>query len=69
MTIRTKIKSLLANEDITMKSVAEELSKVKNRKITLDSISKKMAKDTIRYTEVEEILDLIGYEIEFKKIR
>ena len=52
-----------------MKSVAEELSKVKKRKITLDSISKKLAKDTIRYTEVEEILDLIGYEIEFKKIR
>lgn len=67
MSIRSKIKSLLANEDLTMKSLAEKLSNAKNKKVTLDSISKKLTKDTIKYTEVEEILDLLGYEIEFKK--
>ena len=68
MTIRNKIKALLASEDLTMKAVAYELSKRKNKKITLDTISKKLVKDTIKYREVEEILDVLGYKITIEKI-
>ena len=68
MTIRNKIKALLASEDLTMKAVAQELSKRKNKKITLDAISKKLVKDTIKYREVEEILDVLGYKITIEKI-
>ncbi len=68
MTIRNKIKALLASEDLTMKAVAYELSKRKNKKITLDTLSKKLVKDTIKYREVEEILDVLGYKITIEKI-
>lgn len=67
MAIRNKIKAILADEDFTMKALAEELSKKNNKKVTLDTISKKLAKDTIKYREVEEILEVLGYKITIEK--
>ena len=67
MTIRTKLKSLFASENIKIKEVAEKLSSVKNKTITADSISQKLLRGTIKYQEVEEILDVLNYDIVFKK--
>lgn len=67
MAIRNKIKAILADEDFTMKALAEELSKKNNKKVTLDTISKKLAKDTVKYREVEEILEVLGYKITIEK--
>lgn len=67
MAIRNKLKALLANDAITMKTVAEKLSEKRNKKVSLDSLSQKLIKDTIRYSDVEEILEILGYEIEFKR--
>lgn len=67
MTIRTKLKSLFASENIKIKEVAENLSNVKNKTITADSISQKLLRGTIKFQEVEEILDVLGYDIIFKK--
>ncbi|MBS4759948.1 MAG: hypothetical protein KHX03_04540 [Clostridium sp.] len=67
MSIKKIIKTILVEEEITMTQLSEKLSAVKNKKITLDSISKKLAKNTIKYYEVEEILDLLGYKIKIEK--
>lgn len=67
MSIRNKIKSILADEDKTMKSLAEDLSLKKNKKISADVLSKKLIRDAIKYYEVEEILDLLGYKIKIEK--
>ncbi|OLA93746.1 MAG: hypothetical protein BHW64_06105, partial [Candidatus Melainabacteria bacterium LEY3_CP_29_8] len=67
MTIRTKLKSLFASENITIKEVAEKLSSVKNKIITADSISQKLLRGTIKFQEVEEILDVLDYDIVFIK--
>lgn len=35
--------------------------------ITVQSISKKLLKQTIKFEDVRKILDILGYEIEYKE--
>lgn len=67
MTIRKRIKNLLTNEDLTIKKLAEELTKKKQKHINPDTISQKLIRGSIKFNEVEEILDVLDYDIEFKK--
>lgn len=67
MSIRAKIKSLLAGENITIKEAAEKLSAKNHKKINPDSISQKLLRGTIKFCEVEELLDILDYDIVFKK--
>ena len=67
MSIRKKIKNILTNEDLTIKKLAEALSEKKQKHINPDTISQKLIIDSIKYKDVEEILDVLGYEIVFQK--
>lgn len=67
MAIRNKIKAILADEDLTMKYLAEQLSEKRKKKTSLESLSQKLVKDTIKYAEVEEILEVLGYKITIEK--
>jgi hypothetical protein len=67
MSIREDIKSLLAKENITLTELAQEASAKTNKKITIYSLSQKLLRDSMRYSEVKELLDCLGYEIDFKK--
>ena len=66
MSIREDIKMLLAKKAVTMTELAEKLS-TKDNIITVQSISKKLSKKTIKFEEVRNILDILGYEIEYKE--
>ncbi len=66
MSIREDIKMLLAKKAITMTEVAKRLSTPDNN-ITVQSLSKKLSKKTIKFEEVREILDVMGYDIEYKE--
>ena len=65
MGIREDIKMLLAKKSITMTEVAKRLS-TKENIVTVQSLSKKLSKGTIRFEEVRAILDIIGFSIEYK---
>lgn len=67
MSIRKRIKILLAEEQITLTNLVNDLSKAKDKKIPINSISQKLIKETIKFSEVEEILNVLGYEIIFQK--
>lgn len=66
MSIREDIKMLLAKKAITMTEIAKRLSTPDNN-ITVQSLSKKLSKKTIKFEEVREILDVMGYDIEYKE--
>lgn len=66
MSIREDIKMLLAQKAITMTEVAKQLS-TKDNIVTVQSLSKKLSKKTIKFEEVREILDIIGFKIEYKE--
>lgn len=67
MSIRKQIKNILTNEDLTIKELAEKLSDKRQKVINPDSISQKLLRGSIKHAEVEEILDLLGYDIIFQK--
>lgn len=61
MSIREDIKSILARENVTMQSIAEKLNS------SVQNLSNKLRSKTIKFEEVREITDILGYDIEFKK--
>ncbi len=67
MTIKRKLKSLLAEEEIKLKDIAQMLAEKRNCKVLANGLSQKINRGSMKFDEVEEILELIGYEIEFKK--
>lgn len=66
MSIKEDIKMLLAKKPMTMTELAKRLS-TKDNVVTVQSISKKLSKKTIKFEEVRNILDILGYEIEYKE--
>ena len=67
MNINQRIKILLATEATTLTRVADRLMKEKNHKVTMNNLSRKLLSETIKFTEIEMIADLLGYDIEFVK--
>lgn len=61
MSIREDIKSILARENVTMQSIAEKLNS------SVQNLSNKLRSKTIKFEEVRQITDILGYDIEFKK--
>lgn len=69
MGVNEDLRILLVKECMTIKNLAEKASKVADKKFTADSISQKLNKGTMKYDEVQFLAKVMGYEIEFKKIK
>lgn len=67
MGIYEEIKYLLAKEKVTLTSVAQTLQNRNYEKLTLSNLSRKIKKHTIKFEEVREIADILGYNIKFEK--
>lgn len=65
MKIIAIIKYLLAQEGTTMTKIAERMQSEKNVHLSMNNLSRKLRSDTIKYTEVADIADLLGYDIKF----
>ena len=64
--IKDEVKGYITLSGWQMGDVAKKISN-KGSKVPLQNLSNKLTKGTIRYYEVKEIANLIGYEIEWKK--
>ena len=67
MTVREDIKILLVKENTTLTSVAKKLSEILDKNVTVDSLSQKLRKGSMKYDEVKLIAKILGYKINFKK--
>lgn len=68
MTAKEFVKILIAKEAITLKELAKVATQASGKKFTLDGISHKLSKGTLRFEEVELFTSILGYKIELKKI-
>ena len=50
-----------------MTQVVEELNKKYNRNTSVQNFSAKLKRESLKYTEVEEVLNIIGYSISWRK--
>ena len=69
MGINKDLRILLLNEAATIKKLAEMANLVSDKKFTADGISQKLNKGTMKYDEVQFLAGVLGYRIEFKKIK
>ena len=67
MDIRSEIKHLISLEATTLTKIAERMSKEKDVSMKLNNLSKKLRNNTIKFSEVDAIADLLGYDIKFVK--
>lgn len=66
MKIKDEVKSYIVKEGYTMKMIAKLINK-KNSNVALQNLSNKLSRETIKYSEVKKIADILGYEIRWEK--
>lgn len=62
--LELKLKSVLAGNDYTLTKLVRKLNEQGNT-TTIQNLSNKLKRGTINYLEIEEILNAIGYSIEW----
>ena len=66
--IRTKIKTFLAANGVTLTDVIKIMNeRHPDEPTTQQNITNKLARQTIKFTEVMEIADILEYDIIFQK--
>lgn len=65
MDIKNELKSIIAKKASTLKSVCEAIEQKNNKKICPNNITNKLRRKTIKFTEVQDILEVLDYHIEF----
>lgn len=62
------VKAKIIESGKTMSQVVEELNKVEGEEFgSLQNLSQKLSRGTLKYTEAEKIASICGYEIVWKK--
>jgi len=67
MDSKSYIKSLLVLNKMSVKVLAEKMTKLSGKKYTDNSIYGKLNRDTLSFSEVKLIAKILGYKIEFTK--
>ncbi len=65
MDIRNELKSLIAKNGTTLKKVCDTLTQTTGKSYIGNNITNKLRRKTIKFEEVQEILDVLDYHIEF----
>lgn len=68
MALKENLKSAIIKSGWTMTAVVEEINKRNGTDYTVQNFSSKLSRDTLRYVEVEQVLEIIGYRIEWVSI-
>ncbi len=68
LTAREQVKFLLLKEKMTVTELAREMSVYKKKHWSRQALSSKLSRGTLRYDEVTAIAEILGYEIDFKKV-
>jgi hypothetical protein len=61
------IKVKIIEADKTITDVAKMLSEKHNKPVSVQNLSQKIRRGTLRIDEIEEIADVLGYEIVWKR--
>lgn len=67
MALKDELKAAIIRSGFTMTQVVELLNEKYDRDISIQNFSSKLRRESLKYTEVEEILDIIGYKITWEK--
>ena len=63
MKLKEEIKVAIARRGTTLKKVCEELTKMTGKYYSYNNISNKIRKCTIKFEEVQNIFEILDYEL------
>ena len=69
MNVKNEIKSIIVRSGMTMQQVVELLSDEYGWSDSVSNLSAKLQLESIRYKEVLELADVLGYELVWQKRR
>ena len=69
MSVRTDIKTLLAENDVSITTLVKELSHKTGKFYSQSNISQKLMRQTLKYEEVKWIGEILGYELKFVRVK
>lgn len=67
MISREQVKILLVKENISITELARRMTEFTGKKYSQQGLSNKLARDTLRYSEIYVIAQILGYKIRFEK--
>ena len=67
MMLKDELKGLIISQGFTMSKVNDELNRRHGTNLSFQNFSNRFRKESFSYNEVSEILDIIGYRIEWVK--
>ena len=67
MNIRNEIKSYIVREGMTMSELVRKLSIVHGWSASIPNFSDKLKRGTLRYSEVIQLADVLGYNIVWQR--
>ena len=65
--LKDELKGLIVSQGFTMSQVNDELNRRHGTNLSFQNFSNRFRKESFSYNEVAEILDIIGYKLEWKK--
>ncbi|MBR1754562.1 hypothetical protein IJ732_06980 [bacterium] len=69
MSVRTDIKTILAECDISITLLAKLLSEKTGKHYSQSNISQKLMRKTLKYEEAKLIGQILGYDLKFIRIK
>ena len=69
MNVRNEIKAQIVRAGFTMQDVVDRLSDEYGWSDSVSNLSAKLQRESIRYKEVMELADVLGYDIVWQKWR
>ena len=67
MAIKEDLKFVISKNVFTITAMVHELNKRHGKNTTVQNFSSRLSRGNLKYTEVEEILEILGYEIKWTK--
>lgn len=67
MGLKEEIKGYIVSSGWSITRIAEELNKRNSSEYTMQNLSNKIRKESLKYSEVLQIADIIGYDIKWIK--
>jgi len=64
--VKNEIKSLIAKRGMTLKQVCEIMSEKTGQTYSGNNITNKLRRNTIKFSEVQMIFEILGYKLEYK---
>ncbi|NFI03889.1 LLM class flavin-dependent oxidoreductase [Clostridium botulinum] len=67
MELKDEIKAYIVSSGWSITDLNKELNKLNNTEYTVQNLSSKIRKGSLKYSEILQIADIIGYEIEWNR--